>query len=426
MNKLILFLSVCFLIGTQLHAQSKAKFSNKVCTVQKTQLPTNFVEPDRRTYDVLVKGRYAEGVQSDGRRVHGWARDTVNPNLKGVVSIYGYDWHPLKILTKKKTKKDKEGKVVDSWTEYAYTSGIEGKGSLYLYGVENEFVYQKQDAPKSKAEQKREAAAAEKQEALAQNAFLSEEDIAAAEDQPESDIGEDSGLEGELLELVQVIKLDIAEEVETKYYRSRKAAYDAYVKTHRPKLKEFRMNFPEQVYRNAMREMNLAYGYAPVKKRFHLKQMKGDKHPDAKMWNDACVATQMLLGQLRYNQPIAAKQAKFDPIVAYFQEQLDGISDKDRKEKKLKKAAFLNLSNLYFYLDRYDDMVALAQANQDSKMVEKLAKRTLNRADRQRALLAFHGLESCHIATTEEIAEEEIETDDELAADGEEKADGAK
>ena len=298
-----------------------------------------------------------------------------------------------------------------------------GKGSLYIYDVENLFEYEKQDVPKTKAEIKREAAEAEKAKAASENAFLTDAD--ASGDESVSEIGEDSGLENETLRLVDVTELDLSKSIKTKPYRSRSAAYEAYKKK-RSELEQFRADFPTQVYRNAMSKLNKAYGYAPVNSRFWMKEMKGDKHPDTKMWNDACVATKTLFGQFRFNQDISGKQAKFDPTVDYFQEKLDGIDDKDRKQKKMKKAAFRNLESLLYYLDRYDDLVTLAQANMDSKVVDKLSKNALKRADRQRALLAFHGLNSCHIVSTEEIAADEIETEEELAGDDDAEADGAK
>ena len=404
-------------------AQPKAKFSGKTYKVQKTQLPQNFVDENQRTYRVYVKGRFSDNVMADARRLHGWQVDNDNPNLKGVISIYGYNWKSPKVESRKRETKDKDGKVTDRWTEYSYSASVIGKGSLYLYGISNPFVYTKQDAPKSKAELRREAAAAEQQKALAANPFLSDEDV-AEEDEAKSEEGENVGLEGEALDLLEVVDLDIEKNVKTDFFRSRSAAYKAYRETLRPQLVDFVSAFPDQIYRKGMRQMNYEYGYAPVNNSFAMKTMKTDKHPEAANWNNACTATKTLFNQFSYNESIESKQPKFDPIVAYFQEQLDGISEKDRKGKKMKKAAFKNLSNLLFYLDRHDDLVGLAKANQESKMLDQLAERWLRKADRQRALMEFHGLQSCHIVSNEDIAADEIESgedEEEMDDDGEDR-----
>jgi hypothetical protein len=149
--------------------------------------------------------------------------------------------------------------------------------------------------------------------------------------------------------------------------------------------------------------------------------MKSEKHPDYKKWNDAVTATGMLFKVFKYNKSIDANQSKFDPIIKYFSAKVDGIDDKDKKGKKMKKAAFNNLTNLLFYLDRYEAVITVCKNNLESKILDKSAKRMMEKAERQVALLAFHKVESCHLESSFEIDESEIESEedeDDTAADG--------
>ena len=394
----------------------KAKFKNLKVTCQKTRLPQNFVEPENRVYDLYKKGSYSENVDVHDRGIYGWTHDMDNPKLEAAVSIYGFQINPAKRNAQKKEKKDKDGKVTDRWTEYSYSGSGEGKGTLYIYGESNPFVYEKKNskpAKKSKAELRREAEAEEKKKALAANPFLSSDDVADAEDAGESDISEDSGLDGALLPLVKRISLDISENVGTKAYRSSSAAYKDYRDNQKPKLYNFRAKYPSQAYSKAISTLNYEYGYSPVNYRVWLKKMKSEKHDEFEMWNNACQATETLFKTFRYNKSIAASQVKFDPIISYFNGQVEKIAEGDRKGKNIKKAAFNNLINLMYYLDRQEEVIALCKKYGDSKVLDKAAKKMLGKSERQVALMAFHKVDSCHLEEMADIEEGDIETEEE-------------
>ena len=410
----------CFFVSNIMLAQ-KAKFKNSKATCQKIRLPQNYVEPENRTYDIYKKGSYSGGVEVYDRGIYGWTLDSDNPKLEAVVSLYGFQINPAKRSSQKKEKKDKDGKVTDRWTEYTYSGSAEGKGTLYIYGESNPFAYEKKKSEKSKAELRREALAKEKAEAekkdLEDNPFLSSEDVAAAEDAGESDISEDSGLDGALLPLVKRVSLDVSESVSTKAYRSASAAYKDYRDNQKQKLYNFRNNYPERAYRSAINSLNYQYGYSPVNYKVWLKKMKSEKHPEFKMWNDACQATETLFKTFKYNKSITDNQVKFDPIIGYFNKQVEKISDSDRKGKNLKKAAFSNLINIMYYLDRCEEVTALCEKYKDSKMLDKAAKRMMKKSSRQAALMAFHKVDSCHFEEMTDIEESDFETEEEEQAD---------
>ena len=417
----MLILVACFLSSTMVTAQ-KAKFKNKIVTVQKTRLPHNYVAPENRTYDLYTKGTYSTDINPHEKGIFGWTKDEENPKLKGVLSVYGFSMGSAKKATEKKESKDKEGKVT-KWNEYNYSATASGKGTLYVYGESNPFKYQKakkkkKNGKKSKYELKKEAAEAEKKKAIADNPFLSAEDAAEAE---ESDISTDEGLSDEALTLVNTIKVDQTQTVKTKNYRKSTDAYKEYKNSQRPKLENFRSNYPNGAYKSAISQLNKNYGYAPVNYRFYLKRMKSDKHKEFKKWNDACLATETLFKMVKYNESIDEMQSKFDPIVEYFANMLDKTSDTDKKTKKMKKAAFQNLVDILYYLDRHDEALAYCEKNIESKFIDKSCERKHERSKRHAALLAFHKMTASHVETEGEIAADDIESEEAVEADDETK-----
>lgn len=413
MRKTILLLfifSLSFFGGTSLNAQ-KAKFKSKLVTVQKTRLPQNYIAPENRTYDLFAKGSYSTDIDPHQKIIFGWDRNEENPNLKGVLSIYGFTMGSPKSSSQKKERKDKEGKVT-RWTEYSYSATANGRGTLYIYGESNPFIYEKNKkmGEKSKYEKKKEAAAAEKKKDLEDNPFLTADDVAEAE---ESDISVDEGLSDEAMSLVNTIRVDQTKTVTTKgKHRSSSSAYKEYKEKHRPQLYDFKRNYPAGAYKSTISQLNYLYGYAPVNYRFYLKRMKSDKHKQYKKWNDACQATEMLFKSVKYNQPIDGTQTKFDAIVNYFSDQLEKTSDKDKKTKKLKKAAFQNLIDILYYLDRHDEAITWCEKNLDSKFIDKVAKRKMERSVKQKAHLDFHSMTTAHVESTLEIEMDDIESEE--------------
>ena len=405
-------LVVCALLcGTSLMAQ-KAKFKNTKATCQKTRLPTNYVDPADRTYDLYVKGTYSENVEAYTKGIYGWKLNSEQPAMEAVISLYGFQVNPSKRSSEKKQTKDKEGNVTKSWTEYTYSGSARGKGTLYIYGQSNPFEYNKRDDAKSKAELAREEQEAAKKKELEANPFLSADDVADSEDAGESDIGEDSGLDDAMLPLVKTVGLDVTKSVKTAAYKSSSKAYEDYRNNQRPKLSSLRSSYPNASYNKALNALNAAYGYSPVNYSIYLKKMKSDKHPDFQMWNDATQAAQTLFKPVRYNKSIAGTQEKFAPIIEFFKGKEESIDDKDRKGKGLKKAAFNNVTNILFYLDKHDELIAYCESKLDSKFLDKAAKKMMNKAHRQQALMAFHKVESCHLETLEDSDDEDIESED--------------
>ncbi len=416
---------ICFcLVGqTNLIAQ-KAKFKSKSTRVQKTKLPTNYIEPEKRTYDLYAKGSYGSGVDAHQKRIFGWSHDPANPNVKGVVSIYGFTINSPQVKTEAKTKKDKDGNVTDRWTEYHYTNSAKGNGTLYVYGLTNPFKYKaknKKDT-KSKYEERKEAKEAAEKKSLEDNPFLSSEDVAEA-DKGESDVGTDEGLSGEALPFANRFSVDQSLTVKTKKFRSRSKAYEDYVNNQRQKLFNFRNEYPNQAYRSAISRLNGLYGYTPTKQSFRIRTMKTEKHPEFKTWNDAAQAATTLFKTVKYNKSIAETSTKFDPIIKYYSDMVTKSAG-DKKAKKLNRAAFDNLTNIMYYLDRHDDLITIAKSNMESKNLDGMAKRIMEKSMKKKAELLFHNMTTCHVENAEEIAEDEFEVEE--AEQEEEEGEGNK
>ncbi len=406
---------ICFVVTNDVVAQ-KAKFKNSICSVQKAKLPIHYSEADQRTYDIGLQGRYGETIDPHTKKVYGWTIDTNAPSVKAVVNIYGFSINTPKKHSEKKQKKDKDGKVTATWTEYWYSNSAVGKGKMSVYGIDQPFEYQsKPDKKKNKWVEKLEAKAEEQRKDLADNPFLNQDVIDEAET---TDSGFDNGRADTNLELVDVFALDKVLEVKTGNHRSSSAAYSDYLKNHKDQLIAYNDAFAEDIYRTAIQSLNALYGFTPVNNRFYLKKMKGDDHPELKQWNDACQATETIFKTFCYNKPIEEMQQQFDPIIAYFAGHVDAIPDNDKKQLKMKKAAFQNLLYILYHLDRHDAVLELSNKYLDTKKLDNVAKRMLKKAERQKTHLTFLKMTVCHINSDEEVDNSDIEVG-ELVSDDE-------
>ena len=417
----LLVIAACTLFSTNALAQ-KAKFKIERSKCQKGRLPDHYVNPENRTYAVYAQGAYAANVEVPSRALYGWTRVAENPNLEVVVSLYGFRISSPQLQKENKQRTDKDGKVVETWVEYSYSGNAEGKASLYTYGVSEKFQFERK---KTKSQLRREAAAAEKKERekeqLSENAFLSADDVAEVEEKGSEAISEDKGLENTELPLNEVQGITVAQSVRTANHRSVAAASKQYRETELPKLQNFQGTFPMQAFNQAMDRLNAQYGYSPLTHTVMLKTLKSEKHPEFKMWNDACEAAATLLGTFRYHKSIEPMQVKFDPIIKYFSEQLESVPDDDAKTRNYKKAAFHNLITIMQMLDRHEQVMAICSKYLESKVLDETAERMSERSRRQAALLAFHKLDASHfyqleledVGDTDAFASEDEEEEEE-------------
>ena len=430
MKKVLLYafaIALVAMAAIQPATAQKARFKTERSKVQKGRLPTNYVAPEDRTYAVYAQGLYAGNVEVPARSVHGWTRDESNPNMEAVVSLYGYRITPSKLNKQKKETRDDDGKVTKTWYEYSVSGSATGKATLYVYGDSEQFKYERK---KTKAQLRREEEkkAKEEKEAkeLADNPFLSEEDAAGADDdEGEEKTGEDTGLDGTELALASQTSQNVSMSVRTGSHRSSTAAYKEYRETQYPKLTNFRDAYPMKAFNQSMNALNASYGFSPTNYTVQLQTMKSDKHPDAKMWNSACQAAQTLFKGFRYNQSIDDAQVKFDPILAYFNEKFEAIPDNDRKNKRMKKAAFRNIVQVMYYLDRHQEIMTFCERQAESKVNGKSAERLAEKSRRQEALLAFHKLDACHFTDMEDVSDDDVYTSEDEDED-EEEEEGAR
>ena len=405
----IAFLFLCFMMSSFAYGQ-KAKFRNDICVVQKVRLPINYTEPEERTYNVTTKGTYADNIDPTEKKIYGWALTEESPNVEAVVNVYNVSTKSPQKQSEKKQSKDKAGKVT-KWTEYHYTNSSTGKGTMLVYGIDNPFKFevQKSEKEKSKYEKKKDAKAEEKKKDLEDNPFLTADVI---EEAAENNIADDGGMKTSELPLANRISLDKTKRVKTGNNRSSSAAYKEYLNTQQEQLQVFRNNYPESAYNTAMHNLNVLYGFTPVNSRFYLKRMKSKKHPELKMWNDACQAAETMFKTFSYNASIDDKQKQFDPIIKYFASQVDKIKEDDKKQRKMRRAALSNLLNILYYLDRHESVVEIASKHVESKKLDRVAKRLKGKSQKQFAHLAFHKMTSCHIESTEEISADDIESEE--------------
>ena len=403
------YLILAVLVGLCYSAQAqKAKFKGKVCSIQKATLPTHNIDADKRTYQLTTKGGYADKIVDDGGKLYGWTATEENPHAKAVISVYGFQIGRAKKDSKKKEKKDKDGKVTDSWTEYTYSNQATGLATLYVYGPENRFNYKMEKEKMEKGDKKEEKKAND-------NPFLTQDIVDEAE---ESDIGEDAGLADADLTLIEKVALNEEKTIKTKAHRKATDAYKEYKELY-DQLTEYRHQFPQEAFESGVASLNGIYGFKPVVDKFWIKRMKTEKHPEYKTWNDAVEATQTIFKTMKFNKPMGEKRQQMQPIVDYFSNQLASISPKDKKAKKHRKAAFNNVLNILRGLDAHDEVISLCDKYSSDKKLDGIAKRFKKQAEYTKAHLAFMNMTERHINTDDVIDEKLIESE-ELAAEAEE------
>ena len=410
-QKILFTLSLCIL-ATFTALGQKAKFKNKVCVAQKAVLPTHYVEPEQRTYDFGVKGLYSYDVSDNEGKLYGWTRDEENPHFRGVLSLYGFRLGRAQKKSKKREKKNKEGKVTSSWTDYTYENTAKGLATLYVYGQGNAFDSKKYDEKKDDAKK---AAQEKKRKELEDNPFLTGDIIDEAE---ESEVGEDEGLADTELPLLKSFNVDQSKSVKSGTFRKATEARKDYNKKAEG-LYDFKREYQAVAFKDGVSTFNRLLGYKPVNDRFWLKRMKSDKHPEFKKWNDACEATVTIFKTFKFNKSIEDKKKSFEPIVDYFADQLASLSPKDKKVKKHRKAALTNLLAILDRLDRHDDVIMYAEKYMSDKKLDGIAKRHKRTAEMRRDKLAFHKMESRHIDSAADIDEGEIEESELLEAEEE-------
>ena len=93
----------------------------------------HYTTPENRTYSLVTKGSYSTNVHEDEMKLFGWNSTEENPQVKAVVSLYGYKVGSAQKNSQKKETKDDDGNVTKSWTEYSYTNNATGLATLYVY-----------------------------------------------------------------------------------------------------------------------------------------------------------------------------------------------------------------------------------------------------------------------------------------------------
>ncbi len=413
MARTIFTLAILFFLTTTSYSQ-KVKFDKIRCSAQKCNLPIQRVAPENRTYSIEKKGLYSHYIDPQAGRLYGWERVNSNPQVYGVVSLYGFSFGRANVKSQKKEKKDKEGNVTETYTEYWYEVTSKGRATLYVYGPQDPFNYKKNEkdpSKQSKREKERAEADAAAAEAEANNPFLKDVDVEPAGDDEE---GVDEGAANIELELVKRVNIDQVQSFRSAKKRSKKAAYEDLNNNIRDEQYNFKEAYPAAAFRDGMRRFNNEYGFRPIKSNFLLQNIKSGDIREVDVWNDAVDASKKIMSSLRFNTDITQTQEDMKPILDFFQSIMSKYSMEDKKERKVAKAAFENIVLLQGYLDMHAENLALSNKYIDDKKLDKICKKTIRKTERTMAHLEFLNMTSRHVPSSvdegedEDIEEEEI------------------
>lgn len=418
MKRIFLTMSLMLLL-TSLSIAQKVKVRTHSCSAQKCLLPDNKVATENRTYSLETTGIYSSQVDPEFGRIYGWERVESNPTVHGTISLYGFSYGKNNLKSAKKEKKDKEGNVTDRWTEYWYEVTSTGKATLYVYGPSNPFKYnlsERQLKRQKEAEEAKAKAEAEKKAKVDSNPFLKDVDVEPAGDDEE---GSDEGSATTNLELLKTVNINQVKSFETKKHRSAKAALAELRDKITNQQFDFKEAYPMMAMKTGVRVLNDTYGFRPLKSNFSLNDLKSGDIRELSDWNNAIAASKTIMASLRYNTDLAQTQADMQPIIDFFTKVMSSYSMDDRKERKVAKAAFYNIITLQSYLDMHDANLAICNKYIEDKKLDKTCKRTIKKAERYKAHLAFLDMPFRHLPSGADTEDEDIEEENDVIADSE-------
>jgi hypothetical protein len=398
----LLLLLFCSLAYSQ-----KVDIDNSRITVEYASLPIHKTSPDQKTYSLEVTGDYKFDTQAigDALNLRGWAYVPENGTVHAKLRVSNFVRGGATYNTEEKVTKDKEGKVTNRWKEYTYRSSNVGMAYLYIYGPLNGYVPPAKET-KSSVKAKERAAAKEEAKAKekADNPFLKDVDTDVAAAEPEDS-------ENNL-----AAKYDLTQryEVTGAQCKSLKEALNSYNASAAESYANQLEAYANKVINNTNYSLNKTYGYNRHSDRVKFKTLGSKKHPEYEMFNNATDAMKAILATKKFNQNTSEVIAAMEPIAGYFRSVADKNGSDDKQQERLKAACLYNIAQIYYYLDMPDKVIGVGNEFIAWDYDVKIGKNFIEKAERLKHLLDFHGVPGRFFETNEDAnaVEAEVSEDD--------------
>ncbi len=392
--KQFLFTATATLFALSLSAQ-RVDIDKYSFYVEHAQMPTHYVDKADRTYSAKVTGsdQFNHEMIEGELAMRGWERVDENGTVEVRVSLSNFSRGEPTRQKKTDQKKNKEGKVISSTTNYWYEAIMMGNGSVRYYGPKNEYVSKKKSdkaAEKSKKKGKKEEAKPE------ENPFLAGVDIQVEDDEPKG-------------ELVRTASLEKKYKIKGNSSTSSSKARDSYWLKADGAYDDSFEDFAGGVSARVNAGMNATYGFSRKKEWLKFRILDSKKHPEYDTYQNAVKAMKAILEKKRFNKTHDEIEAALGPIIEYFEATIKKYGADDKHEKRLKSATMYNLAKLYYVLDKPEKMKEIASDYARWGHDEAYSKDFNVMADELAHLLNFHNVEGRYFVTDEDADAVEAE-----------------
>ena len=337
------------------------------------QLPTNYVTPEQRVYQVVG----ASEIEIDG-----WETGE-NPSIRVVVQQPLMTMGEGSLVTNDHVTKNKEGKVTSTYKTYYVNSTNRGSRKYSIEGVKNEFVYEEPE------EDKKDQVDNEGENKEEENPFLANTDI-----DPDSAALE---IAVDLSKVVYTRAVSQTYTHKTSEGRSSSTAWSSFRNNQRTVFYNHRGEFRTYSTREIGRAVNSLYGYSPSEEGLTIKVIKNDKHPETEKFNQAGSALKQLIGSIGATTDVIGMASQFDLLINYYSDLVKNADTKDKNSVKIMHASLYNLAVIAYALDRHEDCIAYCDQYMEDAGNERPGRLLKRESTRLKALLEFHHMTQRHM-----------------------------
>ncbi len=368
---------LCFIalfITIALKAQ-KVDIDNYRVEMEVANLPEKFIEEDKRTFHVEVKGPTAivSSIKKEDLKLYGFKQVEKEGTLKLIIDVSSMIQGTPSVTTRVDERKDKDGKVISKTNYYTYSSTNYANSYLTIYGPMTE----KDLAEETAKLKEKEAKESKKKDKAPENPFLKNATNAAA---PVA-----TGSSDESTANYKKIK---SKDLYTSYTHSgaesssSTAALNSYNQGSVAAYNNHQLGYSNDVIERSYNEVNTLYGYYPIKLTYQkMKTLDSDKHPEYTTFKQATEAAKVIFKNFKYNSDIEAFRKDFAPILDYFSGLEAKQGAKEKHERRLKAAALYNIAMINYSLDNFEasekackKMIAIDQDADDAEDILKQIK----------------------------------------------------
>ncbi len=267
--------------------------------------------------------------------IYGWKFSNDNPSVTTSIRINNFTENQVSITNRLVEEKDKDGKVIKSYTLYKAVSTFSGNASI---DVSTTF---------SITEEK------EVDKKVAENRFLS-----SATTTKNTKTGASSFYANQVL-THSTKEYNSSYEAEKDYKLNRANTYNTQLKS-----------YVSHVVNTVNNHLNYKFGFKPNSERFIL-WILDSKEEEGQVQKDAIEAVRIIFSEMKANVPLTSIEEKLQPLISYFESLKTKYPDDNKGSKKIRYSAYYNLGKIFYYLDQPEKAIKEGQGLIDNDYDKK-------------------------------------------------------